>query len=394
MRMDFPKSFVVRNSWQRFFSSAASGVFLILAGRDLTTQEFSQFQVAISVSALAYIAADFGLLGMGYIHASSGNIRGFSSCWTMRKFSILILLIVLLILGLSNMISLAKFFLILVCLQESILDSHLPIRQELFPKQRNSLAILTRRSLQVLLFISLSNFSSISSLMTLCISLGAPTSIFLFYDVIIFGKYLGRFQLSEIRDTPKYFFQSLGTSLMSFDNLIINHFGLIDLFYPYALGKKFYSTLMIPASTLIPQTIKNIKVSGLSFGNFLKTIRSTLLLTSLLATFSILIVFFLEFTFFDINHGLYEKLLVSTLVILALMGSITTNLNATSIYLRNFRIAIFASYLSSISYLVFLTLGFKFYDNSFVVLMVGLTINLVLEASIYLLFLFRVKKLH
>ncbi len=372
----------------RIVSGASSGLIIILLGRGLSEMNFAHMQIYFSYGGLLGWLFDFGLLGLAYIHAAKDKLALFGSCWRLRSRMLAVPIVAIIVVSLLGFVTSITAMLILIGMQEFIVDGHLPIRQIMRSSLANTLSVMIRKVLQLLILVILFFEGSTLNLYQTLLIFGIPSALVLISDVVFFSRFKGKIDVGVIKKSSKYFFQSAGTSLATLDYFLIGHFGFQNIIYPYALGKKFYSFLMIPGTTFLQSIIKIETKIGNRLVNFWREIRNVVKITALFSCLSTL--FFITFSQLLLGSklSLGNILLTVLLILLPILGSVSTNLNGILVGRSLFRRASIATFLSSVFYLASLYIGFALGINEYVVLCVALVLNLVSEIYIYIRQLF------
>ena len=323
------------------------------------------------------------------MYAAQEKMSIFAACLRMRAMLLTLPILMLAFVSFLGTISPISAILILVGMQESIVDAHLPLRQILRSSLINTLSVVVRKLLQLTLVVFLYSQGSDLTLDQVILIFAIPSSIVLLSDLIFFSRFRSGLVVGLLKESTKYFFQSFGTNLATIDYFLIGHFGFQNLIYPYALGKKFYSFLMIPGTTYL-QTILKLEVRiGNKFSNFWNQIRKVVKITTLFSLLAILLFTVFSGVILGAKLSLGNVLLINLLIMLSILGAVSTNLNAilTGRYL--FKRASIATFLSSFIYLVSLYIGFILNLNEYVVLGTALFFNLTTEILLESWLIFR-----
>jgi len=360
----------------------------------MSVDEFALVQVQFTFGGLICWVFDLGLIGFAFISAAKGNLGEMAACWALRTKFFVIPATGILILFFWGQMSITIAFALIVGMQEFIVDSHLPIRQIVRGSAINFHFVTTRKIAQVLLILVFYVTSGFVSLEQALSAVGLPSFIVLVLDLIFLFRNNYRTEISaiHIKKSMKYFLQNAGTSLATLDVVVISFYGSKDLIYPYVLGKKFYSFLMIPGTVFMQQTIYNEKTTGHSRSKFLQTMKGVNGTTVLCCLISLIVFIFMSDIFLGQHAAIEATQLIGLMILLPVLGVSSTNLNAILISRDSFKLATFATFTSSVIYLIFLTTSLLFGIDPFACLQYALVLNLVIEIFLYDSFIFRVSK--
>jgi hypothetical protein len=363
----------------RIVSGLSSGVLLVLLGQQLGLSEFAELQVHFTYGALMYWISDFGLMGLAYVHSVQSNMSGLASCWRMRICMLSAPLILLITILSLQIVSLTFGLIIFIGLIEAYVDSNLPIRQLFRTPRANNLSVTFRKISQLILMALIVLVFEDLTLNHVALIYGLPSGMVFIADSIFFRKYPGNPSLAMLKTSAKYFVQSSGTSISSIDLLIIDKFGFSNMIYPYALGKKIYSFLMIPGTTFLRISMKNSTSVNENFRSFLRSLKSILVITLLASLIaSMLFTAFSAFTF-DKKISVGGYIFILTMIFLPCLGAVSTNLNGLLVSSSNYRFAAISTFFSSFVYLLLLLVGFKLGVNEYIVLSIAICCNLLCE---------------
>lgn len=363
----------------RVLSGLSSGVLLVLLGQQLGLSEFAELQVHFTYGALMYWISDFGLLGLAYVHSVQSNMSGLASCWRMRMYMLFAPLIFLITILSLQIVNLTFGLIIFIGLIEAYVDSNLPIRQLLRSPIANNLSVTFRKVSQLILLALMALVFVDLTLTHVVLIYGLPSGIVFVADAIFFSKYSGNPSLNMLKKSAKYFVQSSGTSISSIDLLIIDKFGYSNMIYPYALGKKIYSFLMIPGTTFLRISMKNNVSVNENFRKFLLSLKSILAITLLISLMASMLFMALSTFSFEKKISVGGYFFILTMIFLPFLGAISTNLNGLLVSKSNYRFAAISTFLSSFLYLFLLLTGFKLGVNEYVVLSIAICCNLLCE---------------
>lgn len=375
----------------RVFSGISSGLLIILIGQRIPQRDFAHMQIFFSYGGIVYWIFDFGLLGLAYISAAKGDLGNFAENWKLRSRMIIVLLAIISFGVIFGFLSLTSALLVLVGGQEVIADAHLPIRQILRSQVANLLSVLIRKGMQCgILFILLSRgdkltFESISFLF------GFPTFIILVSDFIYFSRFSGKARIGQLRISSKYFFQSLGTGLASFDYSLMGHFGLDNLIFPYALGQKFARFINIPGQTYLQGIIRAEREIATNFLFFWRKMSSPMLTTLLFSSLASISFISFHERLLGSNSRPIDLLLVLVLIFLPIGSTVSASLNGLQVARSQFRTAAYSTFFSSFIYLSLLWTGFSTNQNGYYVLILGIVVNSITEILFCLYFIFHRK---
>lgn len=377
----------------RVFSGLISGLMIIFVGQNLSASEFAQFQILFNYGGIIYWLSDLGLLGLAFVSASKGDFVNFALNWQLRARMVILAILLLSILAISGSIKFSSYILILVGAQEVIVDAHLPIRQIMQSQLSNTMSVLIRKTMQVgLLSFFLINNQDLT-VVSLAVIFGLPTFLILVRDFIFFSKFESTPKIRQLFISSKYFLQSLGTGVASFDYSLMGYFGFDYLIYPYALGQKFARFITIPGQTNLQSVIKAEQEIGNNQWKFLRKVllpMTTTLVFSCLASVTFIV---FQPKLLGNSPTPRDSLIVLALIFLPLGSTISSSLNAILIARSLFKIAAFSTFLSSILYLTFLSIGFGGEYHIHLILVAGIYLNSFLEILILYYFLFFRKSL-
>lgn len=360
----------------------------------MSVDEFSMVQVNFTFGGLICWLFDLGLIGLAYISAAKGNLGEMAACWSQRTKFFIIPIVGILIFVFWGQMSILLALTLIVGMQEFIVDSHLPVRQIIRGGALNFHFVTTRKIAQVLLvliFYFKYGFVSLEQVLT---AVGLPSFIVLGLDLIFLFRtsYKSEVPLPHIRKSLKYFFQNAGTNLATLDVVVISIYGSKDLVYPYVLGKKFYSFLMIPGTVFMQHTIYGEKTIGHSRSKFLQTMKGVNKTTALCCLISFVLFMFMSDILLGQQSTIEVKQLIGLMILLPVLGVISTNLNAILISRDSFNFATIATFTSSVIYLIFLGTSLMADFNPFRSLQCALILNLVIEIYVYNRFVFKAVK--
>lgn len=363
----------------RVLSGLSSGVLLVLLGQQLGLSDFAELQVHFTYGSLMYWISDFGLMGLAYVHSVQSNLNGFASCWKMRMYMLSIPVILLTAALSLQIVNLTFALVIFIGLIEAFVDSNLAIRQLFRTPLANNLSVTFRKISQLILLALVALLFVDLTLIHIVLVYGVPSGIVFIADSIFFSKYPGKTSVAMLKKSAKYFVQDSGTSLSSIDLLIIDKFGYSNVIYPYVVGKKIYSFLMIPGTTFLRISMKNTASVNDNFRKFLFSLKSILAIT-LLASFVAFMLFAALSVFaFERRISVGGYFFILTMIFLPFLGAISTNLNGLLVSNSNYRFAAVSTFFSSFVYLLLLLTGFKLGVNEFVVLSIAICCNLLCE---------------
>jgi hypothetical protein len=288
----------------------------------------------------------------------------------------LILLITILSLQIVN---LTFGLIIFIGLIEAYVDSNLPIRQLFRTPCANNLSVTFRKISQLILLALIVLVFEDLTLNHVALIYGLPSGIVFIADSIFFSKYPGNPSLAMLKSSAKYFVQSSGTSISSIDLLIIDKFGYSNMIYPYALGKKIYSFLMIPGTTFLRISMKNSATVNENFRSFLRSLKSILVITLLASLIASILFTALSAFTFDKKISVGGYIFILTMIFLPCLGAVSTNLNGLLVSSSNYRFAAISTFFSSFVYLLLLLVGFKLGVNEYIVLSIAICCNLLCE---------------
>ena len=372
----------------RVLSGLTSGVLLVLLGQQLGLSDFAELQVHFTYGALMYWISDFGLMGLAYVNSVQSNMSGLASCWRMRMYMLSAPLIFLMTILSLQIVSLTFALIIFIGLIEAYVDSNLPIRQLFRSPLANNLSVTFRKISQLILLALMALVFVDLTLIHVVLIYGLPSGIVFITDAIFFSKYSGKPSLDMLKKSAKYFVQSSGTSISSIDLLIIDKFGYSNMIYPYALGKKIYSFLMIPGTTFLRISMKNNALVNENFRKFLLSLKSILAITLLASLVASMLFTALSTFSFEKKISVGGYFFILTMIFLPFLGSISTNLNGLLVSKSNYRFAAISTFLSSFVYLFLLLTGFKLGVNEYVVLSIAICCNLLCEIWLEYRFIF------
>jgi len=375
----------------RVISGASSGLLIILLGRSLTGADFAHLQIYFNFGGIIGWIFDFGLLGLCFVNAAKNNRPEFASSWRLRLILLIIPTLSISLLTISGQIGLISTLLILVGLQESIIDAHLPIRQILQPPLSNTLSVVLRKVVQLSILVFFILQKSELTVSECLFAIGIPSAVTLVFDFYFFTKIKGRIDLGNLKNSAKFFIQNVGTGMATLDLFLLGHFGFQSIIYPYTLGKKFYSFLMIPGATFIQRMIKVESEVGTNLGIFWTNIRRICAITSISAAACGVALLAFSNRFFGENRSYRDVFLTMLLIFLPIISSVSTNLNAILVSRYLFKRAAIATFLSTAFYLTFLTLGFSLGFNGYLVFVISLILNPVIEIILELDLLFQIR---
>ena len=373
----------------RVVSGVTSGLLIILLGRSLTGTDFAHMQIYFSYGALLCWFFDFGLLGLAFVYAAQDNRSSFASCWRLRNRILALPVLTILIVIYFGNFEVIFAFLILIGMQESIVDSHLPLRQIFRSPLANTLSVVVRRVFQLLILVIIFFQGSSLNISHVLLVFGIPSFLVLISDLAYFSRFSGRLEIGKLKKSIKFFIQSTGTSIATLDYFLLGHFGFQNLVYPYTLGKKFYSFLMIPGTTLLQSTIKNEVQIGTQARNFWLKIKGALGITAILSFISAACFTLFADLFLGKIHDFGSIFIPVVLILLPILGSVTVNLNGILVSRSLFLRASIATFLSSFIYLLILIMGFSIGFNQYFVLVFALVINSAFELILELRLIFQ-----
>jgi hypothetical protein len=375
----------------RVISGLSSGALVFILGLQLGFSDFAKMQIYFTYGSLVYWICDFGLIGLAYVYSAQSNFSGFGSCWKRRaKFFMIAFALILFTLTLG-ILDYILTLLILVGLTESFVDSNLPVRQLFRSKMANTCSVTVRRFSQFGLLISFGFITDDLNLIHVVFIYGLPSVAVLISDLVYFSRFKNAKEPSLLNKSTKYFIQNSGTNLASLDYFIISLFGYQNLVYPYALGKKFYSFLLIPGTTFLKSTISSTDSIGKSLRDFRSHMTKVVFATALLSISAA--VFFVIFSsrILGATFETSETFLSVSLIFLSILGAISTNLNGVLVSKFLYRRATVATFSSSVFYICLLYLGFTMDFNEYVVLIVAIYSNLIIEILIEIFLIFRIE---
>lgn len=376
----------------RVFSGLVSGFLLVIIGRELTRSEFANMQIFFSYGGIIYWIFDFGLLGLAYISAAKDDLEKLGSYWTLRLIMIFCAIFLIVSGYLFGVLSSVSTLLILVGMQEVIADGHLAIRQVLRTTFANFMNVLIRKVSQFTILLCLLFFNQNLTLNSIMYVFGLPTFFTLVNDFNYFRQFLTTINIRNFRKSSKYFFQSLGTGLASFDYSLMGHFGLNYLIYPYAIGQRFARFITIPGQTYLHTIIATEVQIGTRVKEFCLRIFKPVLITFFCSTLLGIIFFLFYGNFVGRDANNFDILIVLTMIFLPLGSTISASLNGILVARSLFKYAAISTFMSSLVYLLWLCTGFYFLNLSYLVLICGVVINSLVEILLSAFFVFCKKR--
>jgi O-antigen/teichoic acid export membrane protein len=343
----------------RVLSILLTTVTILALARSLGQIGFAKFQISLTVAGYILWVGDFGLLTRITNLSGSGRDEELKKSWNMRITNTSIVMLIYFVFATFHSRGVVPLVGIALVV-DGFVDANYNLR--MLTRKRSAVLFFQpiRKALQsmFLVFVLLTQIKLTENVIFLVFFL--PSFCLLIWDIKTFGGTHWKFDFAYLKTTFGYFSQGGSTYLANCDYLILAHSGHSELITLVALPRRIVNSISLLGTITNPR-IQNDVAKSRKISRFH---RRTIVLTTLIGfTFSILFSigigelseFFLGFSLTSTNLMLVTSVLLSTPIQMLVVA-----INSLYFGLEAPRYPVTASYIGSVSYIVFLGIAVIF----------------------------------